>query len=73
MNQFLTLWQNKHTSGAAMAFFALGVASIFFPQYKDKLDEVGKLAIFWGILKASDAKVIPSLAETKSTSSEKAL
>lgn len=46
---------NKHTSTAALVFFALGVAGILWPNQKDKLDEISKLAIMYGLLSAGDA------------------
>lgn len=60
MNRLLTgidsLLQNKHTSGAALAFFALGAAGVIWPSAKAKCDEIGKLAVLYGLLAAGDAK-----------------
>lgn len=59
MNWLLTqvdsAMQNKHTSIAALVYFALGVIGIWFPDLKPKLDEVAKLAMFYGLFKAADA------------------
>ena len=48
--------QNKHTSGAAVALFALAAAGIIWPEAKVKCDEIGKLAMFYGLLAAGDAQ-----------------
>lgn len=50
-----TVIGNKHTSGAALFAFGLGVASILFPEHKEKLDDVFKLAVVYGFAMGSDA------------------
>src|SRR4051812_17467451 len=45
---------NKHTTLAAIAFFALDVACLYFPAEKDRLEHVKNFAIFYGFISAGD-------------------
>jgi hypothetical protein len=65
-----TLWQNKHTSGAALAYIAAkaisGLGAIWFPQHKDQFEQtanlVESLAVGYGLIMAGDAK--PTAADS---------
>jgi hypothetical protein len=60
-----TMMQNKNTSVAALIFFLLSAAGIIWPEYKPKLDEISKLAVFYGLIAAGDAKSNPGAAPAK--------
>lgn len=59
-----TLIQNKHTSIAALAWFAgkavAGFGAIWFPHYKDQFQQTAELieslAVGYGLIMAGDAK-----------------
>jgi len=55
-NWLTTIWANKHTSGAAMFGFALGVTAILFPQYAGKCSQIQMLATAYGLAMAADGK-----------------
>lgn len=54
MQLIQTILNNKHTSGAALIFFALGVAAIIWPEAKPKLDQIQELAVMYGLFAAGD-------------------
>jgi hypothetical protein len=39
-----TIWSDIHVNGSGLFMFACGTAAIFFPEYKDKLNELTVLA-----------------------------
>jgi hypothetical protein len=49
-------WQNKHTSTSAIVLFAATAIGVLWPQHKDKMDEIARAAIMYGLLTAGDAK-----------------
>lgn len=64
MNALITRFvSNRHTSGAALVYaiaaFGCPIASIWFPEYKVKLDHTRRileaLAVFYGFAAAGDA------------------
>lgn len=58
-NTIQNLITNKHTSGAALFYFALGMAKILWPAWKEKLDSVQELAVMYGFFAAGDSQKRP--------------
>lgn len=54
MNQLLSVWQNKHTSTAALVFFVCSAIGVLWPDLKEKMNEVASLAVAYGLLQAGD-------------------
>lgn len=61
LNSLLSLWQNKHTSGAAIVFFSMQAAAVVWPKYADKINEISKLAVVYGLLRAGDARQVAAV------------
>lgn len=55
MNVIKSWISNKHTSSASLVALGLGVAAIIWPEYKEKLDAIFKLAVTYGLLMGGDA------------------
>ena len=55
----VSAWNNKHTSTAAVILFVCSTVGILWPAWKDKMDEISKAALFYGLLRAGDASATP--------------
>lgn len=48
-------WNNKHTSSAAVILFIASAVGVIWPKYKPQSDEIARLAMFYGLIRAGDA------------------
>ena len=59
LNRITAVMDNPHTSWSAVIGFSAAAIGVLWPQYADKCEKIVKLAIFYGLVAAGDAKTQP--------------